>query len=398
MGRKLSISKPTVVTTDLVPLTDKFNIEPNGLTEQWYFANTGEYSPDRETTPLTLIPKLTAIDTETDTVYTPSFYTIAWYKLAADGTWTLISNHDSSTPGDYYSGNNLIVRTNVAPAGAAATGGVTYKCTVQYIDPRDASITSKVEADITLTTNLDSKIDLPTVEIQTAGVVSFDVLTDNTSVRTFTAKAFLHGEDVSSDYYFEWYALESGEQSASLIGNHLCYKECTQETGKGQGTDTISIDMMFTDSVDIICRLRTSSSGTLYPSVSQVSAVWSPAQIEAITHCDEGQGTSDGTVRDMTFSNIVNTKLGTLSDSVVAQHLRTNWKIGFPAGNGDYSDNDEGWGAVMTRSSSYMYQLTTRSTPVHAELYLLGAYAQVVDGNGNQVVNGSNVPVVGRTV
>ena len=78
MGKRIKISQPTVIITDLPPLTDMFDIIPSDSLEQWYYANSGEYSPNRIDTPLLLTPSIKAVDESSGQIYYPGFQTVGW--------------------------------------------------------------------------------------------------------------------------------------------------------------------------------------------------------------------------------------------------------------------------------------------------------------------------------
>ena len=91
MGRRLRTSTTTVIDTELCPLDDSFIIEASGSTEQWYFDNTSQWSPNRRLTPLILTPKLSLYDQDqhqswTRTANSPDsandgFSTVQWYAM-----------------------------------------------------------------------------------------------------------------------------------------------------------------------------------------------------------------------------------------------------------------------------------------------------------------------------
>ena len=105
MGRRLITSKTTVIQTELRPLTDNFELIPNGQTEQWYHVNTNVFAPDRQITPLTITPKVSALDEETGQTYAPVFTTPPeWYANEWNGTEyveTRIINQVESLQNDY---------------------------------------------------------------------------------------------------------------------------------------------------------------------------------------------------------------------------------------------------------------------------------------------------------
>lgn len=106
MGRRLNLSTPTVINTELIPLDESFYIENNGQLEQWFYDNTNSYAPNRKLTPLTLTPKISAFDADSKVRYEPSFYTVKWFEKAysasaGDYVETEITNVTDSDDADY---------------------------------------------------------------------------------------------------------------------------------------------------------------------------------------------------------------------------------------------------------------------------------------------------------
>lgn len=190
MGRKLNISNPTVINTELAPFDESFYVSADGQTEQWYYDNTAVYAPNRKLTPLTLTPHLSVFDMDTKATYSTevttvsdpqhlAFQLVQWYALEYDSTAgdyveTLISNTTDSTSADYVkTGNNLLVKKNVS-----YSHGVTIRCVATYIDPRDAGITYTTQYTTLLTTNRDGNVIFPEVAITSPSARSFNPLLD----------------------------------------------------------------------------------------------------------------------------------------------------------------------------------------------------------------------------
>ena len=180
MGRRLNVSTPTVINTELIPLSESFYVEADGQLEQWYYENDERYAPNRKVTPMTLTPRISAFDKDTNTTYTPSFYIVRWFKLDWDDTQsdyveTEITNQVDSTAADYVKvGNDLLVKKNVG-----YTHSVTIICRAKYIDPRDSGITYNVEDSVLLTTNRDATILSPELNVLCPTSQAFNPLTDN---------------------------------------------------------------------------------------------------------------------------------------------------------------------------------------------------------------------------
>lgn len=185
MGRKLNISTPTVINTELVPLTTSFWLEPNGLTEQWYYENTNVFSPDRQITPLVITPRISAVDTDTNTSYTPVINNVEWVVQWWNGTqWveSVITNNIDSFDNDYViDGNTLIVHKN----NADPTHSINIRCTATYRDPRDAGATYTAQESLSLTTDRDATVISPKIDVLSEPSVTFNPLKSQTSLVEF---------------------------------------------------------------------------------------------------------------------------------------------------------------------------------------------------------------------
>lgn len=177
MGRRLNTSTPTVIQTELVPLDENFAIEANGTLEQWYYDNTTQYAPDRSITPLILSPKIMVADKDSQQSWDDAHVTksvVAWSVMESN-TWVDITS--ASVLSDYeLSGNNLIVHKNVS-----YSQGVTIKCKLTYVDPRDNGIEITTQETVLLTCNRDANVVLPEVAITSPSARSFNPLVDGAS-------------------------------------------------------------------------------------------------------------------------------------------------------------------------------------------------------------------------
>lgn len=182
MGRRLNVSTPTVINTELVPLDESFYLDVDGQMEQWYYDNTEQYAPNRKVTPLLLVPVISAFDKDTSTSYTPAFNTTQWFANEwneAQGKYveTEITNQVDSGSADYViQGNNLLVKKNVSYSHA-----VTIRCVATYIDPRDSGVTYTVEDSVNLTTNRTADVVFPEVDIISPSGRAYNPLVDDTN-------------------------------------------------------------------------------------------------------------------------------------------------------------------------------------------------------------------------
>ena len=180
MGRRLNVSTPTVINTELVPLDESFYLDVDGQMEQWYYDNTEQYAPNRKIIPLLIVPVISAFDKDTSTSYTPAFNTTQWFAKEWNGTQgkyveTAITNQVDSGSADYViQGNNLLVKKNVSYSHA-----VSIRCVATYIDPRDRGVTYAVEDSVNLTTNRTADVVFPEVDIISPSGRAYNPLVDD---------------------------------------------------------------------------------------------------------------------------------------------------------------------------------------------------------------------------
>lgn len=411
MGRKLNTSQPTVIETMLTPLNECFAIEATGDTQQWYYVNTGEYSPNRITNPLVLTPALSCADEESGMSYTPLFSSVVWYYYDATNntdysqyaTWpgigwipvTATSDGDNVymfVPSSDNPQFKLYVKKNVPPE----SGGLNIYCAATYIDPRDSGVSSTVTSTQLLVTSKDASSNIIRVNILSPVEVVFNPFTSEQHVYEFEAQLLdKDGVDVTSEHYIEWYGDVEDSKNPVLINTLPCYFETAQPSGKGQGTNKIKLDAMFVENIKIVCRIRTttSSSSAILPDFGQTTLLWEFPRIDASTCCRNGR-VVNYVQRYMEFFNIVNHAGGVLSDDKIKEHLLFHWTGRVPRvvnGNTSFYDADYGWGPSICISSEELRQSTTYATPVHADIYIKGAYQPVTYGGEPVTYGGETV-------
>lgn len=399
MGRKLNTSTPTVIQTMLTPLSDTFLVTPSDSLEQWFYVNTGEYSPDRTIATLLLTPSISAVDPDTGTLYTPSFTQLNWYYFDAsnstdyssDTLWPglgwvpvyAVAYEEGGVYNDYYCpssatnpSRSLYVKKNVPPASSDSSGSATVLCVAQYADPRDSGVTVTVRASTMMTTSKDATTDELTINLNAPTKATYNPIVSQSSIYTITAE-ILKGKnvDVTSSYYIEWYGKLNGSKTEVLINTLLCYTQATQESGKGQGTDTIKLDAMFAEHIDIVCRVRRTSTSAILPAVAYCAILWEFPKLDPYTVCKNGRGVNSN-ARDLTFETIINYKGGVVTDEQKIALFLLNYKRRISSSS-EYVDM--GWGLTVTENSNNLRQTTTYSTPVMTDVYMLGAYEEVTD-------------------
>ena len=384
------------------PLNENFEILPQGMNmplEQWYYANDNTYVPERNVAaPLILVPTLQVQDIDTSMVSTPVMYTAQWFLLnSSTGAYDIeITSTTAQNDGYYLSttggvkDGKLIVTKNV-PYDAA----VSILCKYTYIDTRDSTQTHEIEGTVSLATNRDATVTMPTIVIaMTEDGTKYNPITDDTDSQfTFKAQVLKDGEDITTDSTIRWYASENGgaetlidELASDGFKKFLCYVS-------GQGTDTLVVDAMYTENITIIARVvkdATTTPITLYPTKDFTTLQWDVVNLDAITTSRNGSAVRSDT-ESMEFYNIINVRHNEVSDALKQKHLRVNWKRRVKSG---VSDVDMGWGQSITISSNTLK--SSSSTRVFSEIYLRGAYERITH-NGTTITH-NNELVVYRSI
>lgn len=373
MGRRLNLSTPTVINTELIPLDESFYIENNGQLEQWFYDNTNNYAPNRKLTPLTLTPKISAFDADSKVRYEPSFYTVKWFEKAysasaGDYVETEITNVTDSDDADYVKvGNNLMVKKNVS-----YTRSITIRCEAQYIDPRDSGITYTVGDSVVLSTNRDASIEFPTLDVSCPKSQAYNPLRDASSQFTMAAKAYMGKTDVTESTYFVWYAIDG---TSEVLANTMPWYV------SGQNTSTLVVDAMYGEDIRVVLRSKdNAAAATLRPDKVYRSIVWRVPDVDTHVLSKNGSAVRSDT-KEMSFDTVVNCLGEVLSEATKSEHLHFNWKT---RKNTQSTEVDMGWGQKITLDASSLRNTigstsSLASTLVFPYVYLLGAYEKVLD-------------------
>ena len=400
--KKTGLSRPMTLDVLLPPFTESFQIVASDAVSQWHYDQDGSYLPDRAITPLLLTPELSVFDPETKLTYEPSFYKIRWYLL-------------NSTTGDY---DTEITNTEdgdvdyvVLPSGALKVkknvnelAPVNLLCKAQYVDPRNAGKTYTITETQQLTTNRDSSVTSPTIEIAQESTVKYNPFidgytTDQYGVKhhtfTFNATARMGDEvlDVTSQaspYRIRWYAVGDGTNSEALVddaelvgGISIAKFPCYVS---GQGTPTLVVDAMMTDSIMLIARVVNTDTGRVYPEKCLRHLTWDSFKVDATSEAIDGGAVKQDTM-SKTFRNIVTMRNRTLSEAAVNENFLQEWKFR----NAAMADiEDLGTGPTMTIEGNKLH--AQASALVYANLSLFEGY-KVVLSDGKVVVSGGRVVV-----
>ncbi len=392
--KKVKTTQPAVIVTELAPLTESFHIESNGTYQQWYYNNDGSYKPDRQITPLLLIPRITVYDPESRDTYRPLIVQpTAWtYRQGDSDTWHIIDVTESSEgagAADYVMRNDfsLLVRKNVT-----SQSPVDIRCTLHYEDPRLQGKKYSVEMNVTLATNTDTSVLYPDILMDCPPMRRFNVVKDSVydsarkmlkGLMTFSCRATKNLTDVSGGTYFVWFIRENGTEV--LAENHPCYVS-------GQNTQLLTVDMMYSEYITVVCRGKQSSTASVFfPSQAVSEVSWETPNVNAVTKALNGT-TIDSIDRPLYFGTILNMKRGNgisvLDDDTKKMHFLFNWKR--RKANSSVK-TDCGWGAELEIPSSAALDYNKISTQVFADVYTRGAYKAVTQNGESVTQNGEIV-------
>ena len=159
----------------------------------------------------------------------------------------------------------------------------------------------------------------------------------------------------------------------------------------GQNTDTLVVDAMYGESINVLLRAKLNDKQDLSPSKAYASLSWRTPDIEPFVQSDNGGAVRSDT-EEMAFGTIVNVNGEVLSDALKRKHLAFNWKI---RKSNTSTEIDKGWGQRITIDASDLRNVkgsgsTLASTLVSNDVYLKGAYEEVTY-NGEVVTDGGEV-------
>ncbi|SFO61826.1 hypothetical protein [Prevotella sp. tf2-5] len=393
--KRVKITNPAVINTTLSPLTESFRIEGNATYQQWYYNIDGTFKPDRQITPLLLFPRISVYDPESRQAYTPLIVQpTEWaYRQGSNDTWHTIEVTESSenaSTADYVmrSDFSLLVRKN-----APSQSPVDIRCTLWYEDPRlPGQLYSVTPDDVTLATNTDTSVLYPDILLDCPPMRRFNVIDDSVydgtakmlkGLMTFQCRAVKNLTDVSSGTYFVWYIRENGTEV--LAESHPCYVS-------GQNTQTLTVDVMYSEYITVVCRGKQSSTSTVFFPSQAVSGVsWEIPNVDAITRPLNGT-TVDSVNRQIFFDTILNMKRGNkisiLDDDTKRAHFLFNWKR--RKANSSVK-TDCGWGSEIRIPSSDMLDYNKIGSQVFADVYLKGAYEALTQNGAVVTQNGETV-------
>lgn len=428
MKKIVNTAIPVVFSTTRTPLSTSLSIAREGenggpLTQAQDVAHA-LWLPNRRLHPLFLSPQFEAKDPDTGEVVT-SGYEVKWY-LVNNGVYTEITS--LTTSDDYYKERDadqnltgrLVVRKNVnydAP--------VTIACRVTYADSLRTQ--TYTEEELVLLTTENKPDAFYSVKIQAPNTLTFNPLyqeRDTTlangaiqygSLFRISAKAALAADDVTDQVVFFWYAGET------LMGDTLAclpYRSSSQLTGKGQGTDTIVVDMDYADQLDISVAIGyyeavysptgNPSTKGYYELVSgayqlstdtavnvtkqyytkpatpntpvrdHIAVVWQWPNVDALPYSKGGSTIREGRslAGKKDFAAIVQADGVNLADDVIDEYIRLEWKR---HGMNSSEVTVVGWGREVSIDNIDLYRTGYENVEVYPDIWLLGCKKLVTD-------------------
>lgn len=445
MKKIVNTAIPVVFSTTRTPLSTSLSILQEGenggpLTQAQDVAHA-LWLPNRRLHPLFLRPQFEAKDPDSGEVVT-SGTEVKWFLVGND-VYTEITSSTASD--DYYKeldgeGNltgRLVVRKNVnydAP--------VTIACRVTYADSLRVQ-TYERETLVTLTTENKPEA-FYNVEIQAPNTLTFNPIwqkRDTTlaagaiqygSLFRITAKATMATDDVTSRVVFFWYA---GDTLVSESLECLFYRADNQLAGKGQGTDTIVVDMDYADRLDLTVAIGyyeaiysptgnpqtngyyelvngayeltadttvnaakqyyTKPSAPNLPNRDQVGVMWQWPDIDALPYSKGGSTVreSQAAAGMKEFAAFVQADGVNIDDDVVDEYVRLEWKR---HGMNSAEVTTVGWGREVSMHTSELYRTGLENVEVYPDIWLLGSRKLVVDDGGNYVTDAAGNYVTSR--
>ena len=428
--KQLIKSQPSSVSVQLPKLTSVLNIEQSGPTRQWHSNMIeGKYYPNRDVTPLVLVPTLPIENSATGAVTLATFVGATKWQTretivqenpygpysGGTGEWVTVTNSSPSAQVPYsYDPATfaLYVKKNV-PLNTI----VELKFLAEYSHPDFPGYTYKDETIVVLATNEDFEVLIPTLSLDVPKAMHYDVLLDDSllnedeqpspgyendphyRMKTMNVKAELGGSAVTSNYTYYWFITEDNvEYPVGASGNHPCYVS----GGTGANDTTLTVDMMFAENIHIKCKCKPKypvsgmTTDDFFPSFASTDIIWSTLPITVETVCDNG-AIMNGEISSAytkVFKPLVNIRGGNIQniEARVAKNFNFNWKKKFEnTKTSSATIIDLGWGPTLTVRSDQLVPFETvtngmTSVNIYAEVYLKGPYRIVTDSHGQPIM------------
>lgn len=376
--------QPLNIVTKWTPLVTRFGIVcEGGSRTQFYYTNEGQYIPSREVTPLTLAPSLHVVDPDggLSTGNKISSCDVKWYEgdyntqLAEDATGYAFGPQ-----------GRLVVTKNVDP-----NKPLMLLVRATFVDPRNGN--SLVYED-RVTLNAISKSDSSlSIFTDTASKITFNPLTDSSTVK-ITAELKLGADRVEdANAKFFWYVVNNGVET--LIDK----SETALEYVSGQGTKTLTVNAMYTN--QSIFRVKGAYYEGTAPTTcpanapsADVALIYKLPNIKVTTYTPNCNVIRKADTAK-TFVAELMTNRDVLTEEQAAEHYLIRWyKKPSTAGGVETMIGD---GPRITVPVSELMLTGRQAMQVYANVYELGAWGYLVDGNGKVIVNADGKAILART-
>lgn len=391
MKRIVNPAPPLAMTTKRTPLNVllTIGIVGDGTQTQTQDAARGLWSPNRDPAvggmaPLILYPVLEVHDPDLNAKISVN-PTINWY-IDDD---TLIVWNPTTERGqvERYSGETaqkFFLQTGNGETTGTPTGRLVVRKNVDYRTAKkvilvvvftDATRNERYErkAEMLLTSE-NRPEDFYTVHLNQPNTIHFNPLAGGSSLKTFQATA-RKGKDVANaSCKFFW--MVDGTVIAT-DGTMPCYKASNQPSGKGQGTDTIVLDLDCLDEkrVSVAVGDSVNAAAPLGYVSDSCNIIWDLPELEVIPHALGGRHLKqkDST---KTFQGIVQAKGVDIPAAVRSEYILLNWWIR-PADTGVKAY--VGWGDDQIIQASSLRKTGGVNVDVSADVCVLGPMEVLLD-------------------
>lgn len=388
MKKLTNPAPPLAMATLRAPLTVKLSIEivGAGTLTQSQDSTRNLWQPNRTTSPLVLRPKFEAMDSEKGTKVTVNA-SYTWYVGDIVDSWTAATETGRVTVLGGAGNDEYYLETNNNTSSGTPTGRLVVRKNVDHQSARkillEASYTDssrsgirKEYAEVVLSSE-NRPDEFLTVKLSCATSVKFNPLTDASSLRTIKAVARLGKNDVSASRKFFWKA--DGVLIAT-DGSFPGYASSNQPSGKGQGTDTIVLDMDSLDGVTLSVGVgeSLSSASPLADVEDRCNLVWEWPRLELMPHSKGARLIrEDDSKKD--FVSILKADGIDVDASRRAEYLRQQWWVR-PTDTGVKSLLE--WGEETSISASLLKKTGDVNVDVSADLYLLSTMDILTEDDG----------------
>lgn len=387
------------MTTNKSPIIDMFTIEVvgDGTLTQSQDTTRNLWQPNRDpaaggVSPLILRPLLVTADVSGQLKTVNVTYT--WYIDEESSSWDSTNEKGRVTALGGQGDDLYYLETSNGTSSGTPTGRLVVRKNVDYLTPKKV-ILKATFADSLLTetyerwaeeelSSQNRPEDFYSVKLQCPPTIHFNPMKDASSLVSIQAVAMLGRENVSSIVKFFWYI----NGTAIPTDNTLpMYQTGNQPSGKGQGTDTIVVDMdaveMGTLSVAIGDSLDAAS--PLDYAVDACNLAWDLPSFDLLPQAKGAKHMKEGE-KQRAFGSILHVDGVDADPAKRAEYLRQQWWT--KASNANTKVMGE-WGEETVIAGSTLIKQGNVNVDVNADLYLLGPLEVLTDDNGDPLTDDS---------